>query len=170
MPTDDRILAVYEAVRAHERQLNTATAAFEHAVIAPLFLLNGGAAVAFLTLVGSLSDPDSRLDIVREEVVGAVLSWGVGLGLAAAASWFGLRAQQGYAVGERIRRGAVEAAVLDGVTPLSVAGIGDAIPVSNRAQRLKAGARRNQLRFAACVGLGIAAFIVGTAFGAASII
>lgn len=38
----DKELAVYQAQRNHEVELNRATGAFEHEVISPLFLLNGG--------------------------------------------------------------------------------------------------------------------------------
>jgi hypothetical protein len=56
-PSDNYLSAgeVYGAVRGHELMLNQATAAFEHAALTPLFLLNGGATVAFLTLLGAAS-------------------------------------------------------------------------------------------------------------------
>jgi hypothetical protein len=42
MSLGDNEKAVYQAQRNHELELNRATGAFEHAVISPLFLLNGG--------------------------------------------------------------------------------------------------------------------------------
>jgi hypothetical protein len=62
-PATERDLAIYQAQRAHELELNKATAAFEHALVSPLFLLNGGAVVAFLTLLGAASAKDSHLRV-----------------------------------------------------------------------------------------------------------
>jgi hypothetical protein len=41
--------------------LNQATSAFEHAAIAPLILLNGGGAVAFMTLLGASVRPKGEV-------------------------------------------------------------------------------------------------------------
>jgi hypothetical protein len=50
----DRRLEEYKALRAHELMLNERTSEFERAALQPLFLLNGGAVVAFLTLLGAV--------------------------------------------------------------------------------------------------------------------
>src|SRR5260370_31818513 len=50
----DRPLEEYKALRAHELMLNERTSAFERAALQPLFLLNGGAGGAFLTLLGAI--------------------------------------------------------------------------------------------------------------------
>ncbi len=50
----DRPLEEYKALRAHELMLNERTSEFERAALQPLFLLNGGAVVAFLTLLGAI--------------------------------------------------------------------------------------------------------------------
>lgn len=54
MPTelDGFSLQQYRALRDRELELNRATAAFERAVLETLFVLNGGAPVAALTLLG----------------------------------------------------------------------------------------------------------------------
>lgn len=73
---------VYQAVRAHEVMLNEATSALERGVLMPLITLNGGAAAAFLTLLGAL-DKDARL-VSQVDVAGqAILAWAAGLLLAA---------------------------------------------------------------------------------------
>ena len=70
--TSSTELEVYKAVRAHELMLDQATAAFEHAAIAPLLLINGGGAVAFLTLLGATADPSkSHVSISTGWAVGA---------------------------------------------------------------------------------------------------
>jgi len=71
-------LDVYNAVRAHELELNRATAAFEHAVLSPLYLLNGGALVAFLTLLGAASGEDSSLEIELPWAVAGAALWATG--------------------------------------------------------------------------------------------
>ncbi len=57
-PVGLRALSAYEAVRAHELMLNEAVSRFEHARLGPLIALNGGAVVAFLTLLGALLGKD----------------------------------------------------------------------------------------------------------------
>jgi hypothetical protein len=56
---DDRALTAYKAVRTHELMLNEAVARFEHARLTPLIALNGGALIAFLTLIGALLGKNS---------------------------------------------------------------------------------------------------------------
>lgn len=94
------IRAVHRALRDHELELNRATAAFEHAVIAPLTVVNGGAAAAWLAFLGG------------EEVAPggqwAALFWGAGLLAAIAASFLGWRRQRAYSTAERLRREAWE--------------------------------------------------------------
>ena len=70
--------AAYSAVREHELVLNEAAAAMERAVIPPLLTLNGGAAAAFLTLLGALgTESDLRANIWWAG--GAVVAWLAGL-------------------------------------------------------------------------------------------
>src|SRR3954447_16551084 len=47
-------LEQYKLDRAHELELNKATAEYEHAWIRTITLLNGGAAVGFVTLISAI--------------------------------------------------------------------------------------------------------------------
>lgn len=89
-------IVVYESQRAHELELNRATAAFEHAVVAPLFLLNGGAAVAFLTLLGAASAANSTLTVDANWSKWAIAMWAGGLFTATWAVGFGYYAQRDF--------------------------------------------------------------------------
>lgn len=104
---DDAWKALHQAVRAHELELNRATAAFEHALLAPLTLLNGGAAAAWLTFVGG-QDPFESGEYGWRVWLPA-LAWGIGLGLAVWAIRTGWDRQRCYATAERWRREALEA-------------------------------------------------------------
>jgi hypothetical protein len=99
---------LYDAVRAHEVMLNQATSAFEHAVITRLTLLNGGAATAFLTLLGAISAKDSQLRVNSFWAGTAVLAWIVGLIAAAGATSYGLGIQQATNLGYRLMRQQLE--------------------------------------------------------------
>jgi len=94
------LVALHEALRAHELELNRATAAFEHAVIAPLTLVNGGAAAAWLAFLAN------RDDVGNLALVAA--AWVAGLVLAVAAAYCGWRRQRAYSQSERQRREAFE--------------------------------------------------------------
>lgn len=98
--------ALHEAVRAHELELNRATSAFEHALLAPLTLLNGGAAAAWLTFVGNRTGFDPGIGAWR--IWGPALAWAAGLGLAVWAIQTGWERQRRYATAERWRREALE--------------------------------------------------------------
>lgn len=93
--------ALYKAVRVHEIELNRATAAFEHAVITPLTLLNGGAAAAWLAFLGNRSEVD-------ESAIIPPLAWAFGLILAVFAANLGWRRQRAYSQAERWRRESLE--------------------------------------------------------------
>jgi hypothetical protein len=99
------IIEVYKAIRAHEIMLNEATSRFEHAVVAPLLLLNGGGAVAYLTLLGALGrDQHPMLSARSLWIVPTLGLWALGLILAQLAVTMGLRAQQGYSISQRQKR------------------------------------------------------------------
>jgi hypothetical protein len=106
-------LEVYRAVRAHELMLNEATSRFEHAAIAPLLLINGGGAVAFLTLLGALESPKSRLSASTLWAGAASTAWAVGLITAALAASLGLRAQRKFSKAHRLQRQQVERLLLN---------------------------------------------------------
>jgi hypothetical protein len=99
---------VYQAVRAHERMLNEATSRFEHAVLAPLVVLNGGAVVAFLTLLGALMK-DDLWDVFPLLVGGAaVLAWVFGLVVAVGAVRAAFESQRQYSKAYRVMREKLE--------------------------------------------------------------
>lgn len=102
---DDKAdIEIYKAVRAHEVMLNQAVSAFEHAVYTRLAALNGGAAAAFVTLLGTQIKSDgSQLVSVGPAVV-AVLSWIFGLLAASIAAVFGFRRQRAINHGYRLLR------------------------------------------------------------------
>jgi hypothetical protein len=111
-------LAVYEAQRAHELELNKATAAFEHAIVSALFLLNGGAVVAFLTLLGAASANESNLHVELDLAICALSSWAVALVGAAAGAYLGYRSQQEFTRSVSYRRQFMEHALLSGASKL----------------------------------------------------
>lgn len=92
--------AVHAGLRNHELELNRATSSFEHTVIAPLTVINGGAAAAWLAFVGNSGQDTSW--------VWPVGFWCVGLILAVAAAFIGWRRQQAHSKAERLRREAWE--------------------------------------------------------------
>jgi hypothetical protein len=108
----DRELEICRAVRAHELELNRATAAFEHAVLAPLFLLNGGALVAFITLLGASTGEGSELSIFRGWAVGSAALRAAGLCTGALATYWGYRSQRLFARRERLSRQDAERSLL----------------------------------------------------------
>ena len=65
-----------------EYEMIRATAAFEHAAIRPLFILNGGALVVYLGLVGTLRRNDAQAAIDFSVGQFAVYLWVAGLVLA----------------------------------------------------------------------------------------
>lgn len=103
--------SIYQAQRAHELELNKATAAFEHAVISPLVLLNGGAIVAFLTLLGAVTKKDSTLAIdIGFALVGVAL-WALSLTAAMLAVGAGYGSQRTFSRSVSARRRLMERAL-----------------------------------------------------------
>jgi hypothetical protein len=105
---DDVRLEAYRSVRAHELMLNQTTATFQQAALAPLILLNGGAVVAFLTLLGALLGNDSgrRPQLGLSAV--ALGAWGFGLVAAALAIRYSSRRLVHVSTAQRIMREALE--------------------------------------------------------------
>jgi hypothetical protein len=122
--SDIRVEA-YRAVRAHEIILSEATAKFEQAALAPLIVLNGGAVIAFLTLLGALLGKDSgrRPQLVLSAI--AIATWGIGLVAAALAIRYASRRESSISAAQRIMREGVEdilypiefAKILEGPVP-----------------------------------------------------
>jgi hypothetical protein len=107
----------YEAVRAHELMLNEATSALERGRLTPLLTLNGGAIVAFLTLLGALSRQGARTDVELVAAGIAIGLWAIGLFMAAVAAWLATRHQAEVNRGHRVMRERVEAEVVDQPVP-----------------------------------------------------
>ncbi len=101
-------MIAYEAVRAHELMLNEAVSRFEHARLAPLVALNGGAVVAFLTLLGALLGKESgrRPDLWLSGF--AAGAWVVGLVAAALAISSAANSQAAISATHRLLREELE--------------------------------------------------------------
>ncbi|MGH1488064.1 MAG: hypothetical protein ACRBK7_01515 [Acidimicrobiales bacterium] len=155
-------IEIYKAVRAHELELNKAVAAFEHAVLAPLYLLNGGGAVAFLTLIGAASGEGSSLQVDVRWSAGAISAWTLGLLAAAVTTYWFFQAQRGFAAGERIRRQEIESLVNEEAAKLVAA------PTAT-AERLAEDARDSQARAEQSLWASVGLFIVGTALAAIAV-
>jgi hypothetical protein len=102
---------VYKAVRAHELMLNEATAAQERTVVPLLLTLNGGASVAYLTLLGALGSDSGSLSIALVWAQIAVVAWMLGLLLAAGAGWAATKRQALLNKAHRLMREQVEAEI-----------------------------------------------------------
>ena len=98
---------VYKAIRAHELMLNEAAAAQERSVIPPLLTLNGGAAAAFLTLLGAVKD-NASFTVDVPVARWAVAAWVAGLLLAASAAWAAASRQASLNEAFRLMREQVE--------------------------------------------------------------
>jgi hypothetical protein len=72
-----------------EYQMVQATAAFEHAALKPLFLLNGGAAAGFTALFGALMPEETKAPLL----IAALFWWTLGLLFAFGASTLGAMSQ-----------------------------------------------------------------------------
>src|SRR5687768_15524532 len=104
----DRGLEIYKAVRAHEITLNEARASLEDRVLTPLIALNGGAVVAFLTLLGALSGKESGVKPNYWVAACAIVVWGTGLLFAALAVSAASNEQAQVNTGYRLMREIVE--------------------------------------------------------------
>ena len=174
----DDMRAVHGALRAHELELNRATAAFEHAVIAPLTVVNGGAAAAWLAFLGSGSRSDSG--------EWAVLFWGGGLLAAIVAGYVGWRRQRAYSQAERFRREAFELLWLESGAPdwRHLTQVVSRVAFEKRewdsaaelwqdalldGDRSIERARRFSYSFQSSVAVSAVLFVIGTAWAAASL-
>jgi len=107
----DPDIEIYQAVRAHEVMLNQAASAFEHAVYTRLAVLNGGAAAAFVTLLGTLLKSDGKETVQpvnRPLAATAVGLWLLGLFVASIATMHGYRRQRVTNIRYRYKREDVE--------------------------------------------------------------
>jgi hypothetical protein len=113
----------YKAVREHELMLNEATSRFEHAMLAPLAILNGGAAVAFLTLMGAMLGKESGRKPDLNWALGAAAAWVAGLLAAAVAVRCGAGRQRAVSIEYRAGRQDVEAELFPGVAHMIAADV-----------------------------------------------
>jgi hypothetical protein len=160
----------YKAERAHELMLNQATSAFEHAAISPLFFLNGGGAVAFLTLLGAVSDPKARFSASIGWAVAAAGAWAVGLVLAALAASFGLVSQRAFAKKDRIERQQLDRLLLsDAAVVQVVAGPEPEGGWEKASDEAKRRARSYQRFYERARWASIVGFVIGVACAAVSV-
>jgi hypothetical protein len=155
----DIALDVYRAVRAHELELNRAAVQFEHATLAPLLLLNGGAAVAFLALLGATSETDAALNASTNWAVAACAFWAIGLAAATLATYLAFQSQRHYTRVERLRREDVERLLLEGHSMAEIVAPPDPEDRTVRGERAKGWERQKQFHWAA--GFSLLAFVVG---------
>jgi hypothetical protein len=146
--------------------LNQATSSFEHALLVPLTALNGGAVVAFLTLVGAVADRDSRLSASTGWVVAAVVAWAAGLLASALATRFSFARQRAINKGHRALREEIEALTFQGDARLVDALKGP--PADRIAEGRKA--KRYVIFCDAAWSIGSACFVAGAACAAAAIL
>lgn len=89
----ERRLERLRYLHASAIELTSATSAFEHAALAPPMLLNGGALVAFLALLGA----DSFKSIAADPLgAAATIAWLAGVTAAATATAFGFFSQRAF--------------------------------------------------------------------------
>jgi hypothetical protein len=95
-----------------EYEMIRATVAFEHAILRPLFLLNGGALVAYLTLFGALRPP--TIDMAGGKY--AIFFWVGGLLLATFSACFGALSQSAFRShrGRQVAKAEIELGLRDG--------------------------------------------------------
>lgn len=162
----------YKAVRAHELMLNQATAAFEHAAIAPLLLINGGGAVAYLTLLGASADKEASLPISVIWAVGAIAAWSAGLVVGAGAARLGLLRQQAFSKAHRYRREVAEQVLLAETSMADALKPDGYSPERWGEKRCAEKARGDTLgrRYQHAIALSIAFFVGGAACAAISVL
>jgi hypothetical protein len=77
-------LEKYKAAISREVELMKFESTFEHASIKPLFLLNGGALVAYSTFLGANLKHEA---VINWYVIAAAIAWAIGLILGTIATW-----------------------------------------------------------------------------------
>jgi hypothetical protein len=158
---DVRLLEIYKGKYEHERDLAKATAAFEHAAIKPLFLLNGGALVAFMTFLGALNQArEPRIHFGERWAVAALFVWAAGLTYAAVATYYGYRAQEEHFRLAKAERKGLEAGLRrqadEQCAQMSKADKHGCLGKKYRDRAMAAGAGSLLLFLCACFGAGYA--------------
>jgi len=163
-------IEVYRSIRAHELMLNQATSAYEHATVGPLIVINGGAAIAYLTLVGALSKSAQGLAVSAIYALAAVVLWGLGLVSAQFMVGFGLTEQRAWARRERLNRQRVEFHLLQTDAQLQQILIPHGVPDDHELAKLTAEAKRARARKSISRLVSLACFALGISFAAGSIV
>lgn len=156
-------IAIYEAQRAHELELDRASATFEHAVLSPLFLLNGGAAAAFLALLGT--DTGSQV-LDPRLAVAAAMAWALGLVAGALAAKYGSLAQREFTRAVRQRRLLYEQAL---TLPKSALDGKLREPSKETPEEIHVKGQRIRERFEYFAGSSVVLFIVGLVLAAIAV-
>jgi hypothetical protein len=104
----DLLLAFYERQREHELELNRAQAALEQGLLRNALLLNGAAATAYLTFVGST---DAGLP-TAPMFLATLGTWSAGLFISVLGFNYTLKGQAAYAAAYKWRRRAIERVIL----------------------------------------------------------
>ncbi|MCH8111937.1 MAG: hypothetical protein IH905_08295 [Proteobacteria bacterium] len=96
----------YRAFAAQHLEIFKATVAWEHAILKPPFLLNGGALIAVLTFLGHVwtADPSQNLVVSKWLMILAMILWVLGLVAAGAATLFGYESQFAFLKAFRRRK------------------------------------------------------------------
>lgn len=160
---------VYEGQRTHELELDKATVTFQNAVLSPLFLLNGGASVAFLSLLGVSISAASSARLNLGWSLAAVSLWALGLLAGVWAARASYHAQREFTRAVRARRQIFERDVLpktsplfDHLTPLPQRSPAEILDAARRLgrqyERLAAG---SALLFLAGIGMAAVAVLTG---------
>jgi hypothetical protein len=149
--------------------LNEATSAYEHAVVAPLIVINGGAAIAYLTLLGARSKADAGLIVPVGWAVAALACWGLGLATAQVMISFGLAEQRTWSKMHRLKRQRVEQHLLRGDRELRDALYPDPDDSQEESDRLREVAKFTRSRGRDARTFSLACFALGIAFAVASI-
>jgi hypothetical protein len=162
-------IEVYKSVRAHELMLAQVTRTFEQATIAPLFVLNGGAVVAFLTLLGAVSSDKSRLSVTPALAAIATGAWAIGLLSAAMAALHSLDTQRSLMRAQATQRRQLEHSLLNDHLADIVAGPADhADP--NEYWRAQSKAWSGAIRVERLHTASVACFLAGALFAGLSVL
>lgn len=151
----------YKAMQAYCLELVRATNAFEHAAVKPPFLLNGGALVVVLALLGAIWK-DTGNFAEKNLLVYALACWGVGLFFAAIAVALGYQSQFAFLKARHRELDAEHAKDAN-----------DKKEVSRKLHEQKIEGKRGVSWRAwarGCVGLSLLLFLAGVAVGFAALL
>lgn len=163
-PEDHFTLEKYKLDRQHELELNRATAAYEHATLRTLMVLNGGAAAAFLTLLGAVWSSGPRPSFAF--VVLAILAWSLGMMVTALATKQAYEGQQGYSKAYRLRRQAEELRRLgeEAISRLGLEAEASTERLNHKASKVRGKAGSRITRAFGWINGAIVFFFLGLAF------